>query len=178
MDGVSNRDNHCVPAAQQLISSSDNNIEVYTGDLPETSATRYVYADDVALTISASIFREAELALLHDISVVNTYMIKRKLRLSVEKTVCSVFHLKNCSTNYQLNVKRKPNVTVKFDSHPSYLGICMDRSLSFRTHLHTLKKKVSSRVALIKRLAGVGWCGGQKMAPHVNKWSPLDGAHE
>jgi len=20
------------------------------------------------------------------------------------------------------------------------------------------------------------WCGGQKMAPHVNKWSPLDGA--
>jgi len=21
-------------------------------------------------------------------------------------------------------------------------------------------------------------CGGQKMAPHVNKWSPLDGAHE
>jgi len=21
-------------------------------------------------------------------------------------------------------------------------------------------------------------CGGQKMAPHVNQWSPLDGAHE
>jgi len=21
-------------------------------------------------------------------------------------------------------------------------------------------------------------CGGQKMAPHVHKWSPLDGAHE
>jgi len=46
---------------------------------------------------------------------------------------------------------------VKFDSHPSCLGVCLDRSLSFRTHLHTLKKKVSSRVALIKRLAGVGW---------------------
>jgi len=24
----------------------------------------------------------------------------------------------------------------------------------------------------------IGYCGGQKMAPHVNKWSPLDGAHE
>jgi len=23
-----------------------------------------------------------------------------------------------------------------------------------------------------------GLCGGQKMAPHVHKWSPLDGAHE
>jgi len=51
----------------------------------------------------------------------------------------------------------KPNVTVKFDSHPSYLGVCLDRSLLFRTHLHTLKRKVSSRVALIKRLAGVDW---------------------
>jgi len=71
--------------------------------------------------------------------------------------VCSVFHLKNHSANYQLNVKLKPNVTVKFDSHPSYLGKCLDRSLSFRTHLHTLNKKVSSRVALIKQLAGVGW---------------------
>jgi len=30
---------------------------------------------------------------------------------------------------------------VKFDSHPSYLCICLDRSLLFRTHLHTLKKK-------------------------------------
>jgi len=24
----------------------------------------------------------------------------------------------------------------------------------------------------------VSLCGGQKMAPHVNKWSPLDGARE
>ena len=89
--------------------------------------------------------------------VVNTYLTKWELKLSVEKTVYSVFHLKNHSANYQLNVKLKPNVTVKFDSHPSYTGICLDRFLSFRTHLNTLNKKVSSRVALIKRLAGVGW---------------------
>jgi len=24
----------------------------------------------------------------------------------------------------------------------------------------------------------IAMCGGQKMAPHVNKWPPLDGAHE
>ena len=70
--------------------------------------------------------------------------------------MCSVFHLKNHSANYQLNIKLKPNVTVKFDPLSPYLGICFDRSLSFRTHLHMLKKKVSWRVAL-KRLASVGW---------------------
>ena len=26
--------------------------------------------------------------------------------------------------------------------------------------------------------SAVGYCGCQKMAPHVNKWLPLDGAHE
>jgi len=74
-------------------------------DFPETSAKRYMHVDDVALTVSAPTFREAELALSHDISVVNAYLTKWKLRLSVEKTVCSVFHLKNHSANYQLNVK-------------------------------------------------------------------------
>jgi len=130
---------------------------IYTADFPETSAKRSMYVDDVALTASAPTFREAELALSHDISVLNAHLTKWNLRLSVEKTVCSVFHPKNHSANYQLNVKFKPNVTVKIDSYSSYLGICLDRSLLFRTQLNTLKKRALSRVALIKRLAGVGW---------------------
>jgi len=68
---------------------------IYTADFPETSAKRYMYADDVALTVSAPTFGEADGTLSHDISVVNTNLTKWKLRLSVEKTVCSVFHLKN-----------------------------------------------------------------------------------
>jgi len=88
---------------------------IYTADFPETSAKQYMYTDDVALTGSATTFREAELALSHDISVVNAYLTKWKLRLSVEKTVCSVFHLKNHSVNYQLNVKLKPNATRKVE---------------------------------------------------------------
>jgi len=47
---------------------------IYTADFPETSSKWYMYADDVALTISTLTFREAELTLSHDISVVNTYM--------------------------------------------------------------------------------------------------------
>ena len=40
-----------------------------------------MYADDVALTVTAPTFREAELALSHDVSVVNTYLTRWKLRL-------------------------------------------------------------------------------------------------
>ena len=53
---------------------------IYTADFPETSAKRYMYADDVALTVSAPTFSDAERALSHDISVVNACLTKWKLR--------------------------------------------------------------------------------------------------
>ena len=38
----------------------------------------------------------------------------------------------------------------------------MDRSLTFRHHLVALRKKLSSRVTLLKRLVGSGWGAGAK----------------
>ena len=36
----------------------------------------------------------------------------------------------------------------------------MDRSLTYRRHLESLRKKLTSRVALLRRLAGSGWGAG------------------
>ena len=40
---------------------------------------------------------------------------------------------------------------------PTYLGVKMDRSLTYHHHLESLKMKVASRVALIRKLAGTTW---------------------
>ena len=40
---------------------------------------------------------------------------------------------------------------------PTYLEISLDRTLTYQHHLETLRKKLTSRVALIRRLAGTGW---------------------
>ena len=40
---------------------------------------------------------------------------------------------------------------------PTYFGVELDRSLTFRRHFEALQKKVSTRVTLLKRLAGSGW---------------------
>ena len=45
---------------------------------------------------------------------------------------------------------------------PTYLGIKLDRSLTFRHHLVALCKKLSIRVALLRRLAGSKWGAGAK----------------
>ena len=45
---------------------------------------------------------------------------------------------------------------------PTYLGVKLERSLTFRHHLEALRKKLSDRVALLRRLAGSGWGAGAK----------------
>ena len=43
------------------------------------------------------------------------------------------------------------------------LGVKLDRSLRFRHHLVALRKKLSSRVTLLRRLVGSGWGAGAKI---------------
>ena len=60
--------------------------------------------------------------------------------------------------DYQLQVCIDEN-HLKFETKPTYLGVTLDQSLMFKVHLTKLKNKVSSRVALIRRLAGTKWGG-------------------
>ena len=92
-------------------------------------------------------------------AVIQSYLQKWKLKLSETKTVSSVFHLTNREANRELSVKLngKP---LPFSAIPKYLGITLDRSLTYRQHLQSLRKKLSTRVSLIRRLAGTTWGAG------------------
>ena len=85
-----------------------------------------------------------------------TYLQTWRLQLSHTKTVTTAFHLNNREAKRELNIynngKRLP-----FCAVPTYLGVKLDRSLTFRYHLEALRKKLTTRVALIRRLAVSGW---------------------
>jgi hypothetical protein len=85
-----------------------------------------------------------------------SYFKKWRLILSVTKTVSAYFHLNNRQANQELSVTvdgRK----IPFSPLPTYLGVKMDRSLTYHQHLDSLKLKVASRTALIRKLAGSTW---------------------
>ena len=69
------------------------------------------------------------------------------------------FHLKNKEANGELKVKYN-NETLSCCSEPKYLGATFDRSLTYRRHLESLPKKLTSRVALLRRLSGYCWGAG------------------
>ena len=79
--------------------------------------------------------------------------------MNTTKTVSAVFHLNNKEAKHELKVNFN-NETLPFCSEPKYLGVTLDRSLTYRRHLESLRKKLTSRIALLRRLAGSGWVAG------------------
>ena len=83
------------------------------------------------------------------------------MKLSHTKTVTAAFHLNNREAKRELKVYDNLRL-LPFCPTPTYLGVKLDRSLTFRHHLVALRKKISSRVTLLRRLVGSGWGAGAK----------------
>ena len=73
----------------------------------------------------------------------------------------AAFHLNNREAKRELKVYNN-NRLLQFCPTPTYLGVKLDRSLTFRHYLVALRKKLSSRVTLLRRLVGSGWGAGAK----------------
>jgi len=92
-------------------------------------------------------------------AIVGEHLQTWKLKLSFTKTVSAVFHLNNKEAKRELKVNFN-NETLPFCSEPKYLGVTLDRSLTYHRHLEPLRKKLTSRVALLRQLVGSGWGAG------------------
>ena len=71
------------------------------------------------------------------------------------------FHLRNKEVKRELKVYANGKLLSSFPVS-THLGVKLDRSLTFRNHLETLREKLGTRVILLKRLAGSGWGAGAK----------------
>ena len=134
---------------------------IYISDLPSTVSRKYAYADDLALVHTNRDWRSLEETLSRDMTTLEGYLQKWRLKLSGTKTVSSCFHLHNHEAKRELSVllNGKP---LPFCTEPTYLGVTLDRALTFRRHLESMRKKLTSRVSLIRRLAGSGWGAGAR----------------
>ena len=126
---------------------------IYTYDLPSMISRKFAYADDLALLHSSGNWKDLEGTLSQDMSTLSAYL--------QTKTVTTAFHLNNREAKRELKVYNNSRL-LPFCPTPTYLGVKLDRLLTFRHHLVALRKKLSSRVTLLRRLVGSGWCAGAK----------------
>ena len=97
-----------------------------------------------------------EHTLISDLQELNSYFHKWRLKLNPNKTVSSTFHLANRLAYLQLNM-RLNNALIKHEPHPKYLGITLDRSLTFKPHLTHTAEKIQARCNLLRKLASQKW---------------------
>ena len=134
---------------------------IYTYDLPSMISRKFAYADDLALLHSSGNWKDLEGTLSQDMSTLSAYLHTWRLKLSHTKTVTAAFHLNNREAKRELKVYNNDRL-LPFCPTPTYLGVKLDRSLTFRHHLVALRKKLSSRVTLLRRLVGSGLGAGAK----------------
>lgn len=129
---------------------------LYIRDMPPTTSQKFCYADDMALIVQTKSMGEGEDLLAADLEVLNQYYKRWRLCPNPSKTEVSSFHLNNRLANTELKVIFCEE-QLRYNPFPKYLGITLDRSLTFKKHLELTGQKLKTRNNLLHKLAGTTW---------------------
>jgi hypothetical protein len=102
---------------------------------------QFQYADDIAQTYQHDeSFPDYKANLAVDLERLNQYFIQIQ--------ASCVFHLSTYHANRTLDIQFAAT-PFQHVEHPKYLGVTLDRSLTYKTHLSKTAKKVAARVNLV-----------------------------
>ena len=73
-----------------------------------------------------------------------------------DKTQVTAFHLRNKEANRSLKVEWN-RTKLENTPHPKYLGVTLDRTLSYKEHMHNTKMKVVTHNNLLRKLSNSKW---------------------
>ena len=128
---------------------------VYTNDQPIAQNTKsFIYADDLCVATQSECFDEIERCLNNALIDLGAYYKQWYLNANPTKTQVCVFHLDNHKANHKLNIEWD-GTQLEHCSAPIYLGVTLDRALTFRPHINKLKKKLNTRVCLLQQQMGL-----------------------
>ena len=134
----------------------------YIADMPNTKAHKFGYADDWALAYQSERWEHLEETLGDDGNAIKDYFDRWYLEINMTKTVATAFHLDNHQARRALsvNIAGQP---LPSDEFPKYLGVTLDRSLTYKRHIETTSQKLSKRNNIIGKLAGTRWGASQSV---------------
>lgn len=130
---------------------------VYTSNFVNTTSCKFMYADNVGLIAQAYSFKKLEKILNEDLFTVHNYFHSWHLTLNTTKTTSIAFHLNNRDENRKFNLMSQV-IRIQGGDSPRYLGIKLDRTLTFKQYLKGIKNKLKTRNNIISKLAGTS-CG-------------------
>lgn len=133
---------------------------LYTSDMPQTISRKFLLADDLALATQYS-YRDlpekfAVASLNRYLLQLDKYYASERLVPNPDKTEVTTFHLSNAKAERKIEVQFCGSI-VKYNFTPRYLGVHLDRSLTYGPHVTRLCAKPKTRCNIIQKLAGTTW---------------------
>ena len=104
----------------------------------------------------SSSFTEVETTIGDALDELTQYYRSNSLCANPDKTQVTAFHLRNKEANRSLKVEWN-RTKLENTPHPKYLGITLDRTLSYKEHIHNTKMKVATRNNLLRKLSNSKW---------------------
>ena len=109
-----------------------------------------MYADDTIyfnLEDFPALNREQEIN--KELEKLNLWFKLNKLTLNVDKTKCMFFHKRRAVPSINLSMN---NIPIDIVPHFNYLGIILDKHLSWKTHITMITGKLSKINGILNRL--------------------------
>ena len=130
---------------------------IYTNNQPVSPGTRSpIYADDLGIATLNHNIDDIEATLSTALQNLTTYYKDNQLKVNPAKTQVSLFHIRNREVCRKLALTWN-GVDFKKCDVPVYLGVTLDRTLSYKHHIEKVKGKVKTRKNLLHKLANSSW---------------------
>ena len=129
---------------------------IYTNDQPiPTGCRSFLYADDLAICAQGKRFPDVEERLESALNEMSAYYKRNSLKPNPSKTQVCAFHLRNKEAKKIANIFG--GSTLEHTDCLKYLGVILDRSLTYRNQYVKTRQKVTSSNSLLKKLTGSKW---------------------
>ena len=122
--------------------------------LRQLSCFKGAFADDVMCAVQGADAAEGSRELSRSLRVAWEWARMYRMRWSLQKCVSTLLSRRGV---YQQPAVRFGGQDLRYEAHPRYLGLWLDRRLTFSFHVGKVTAKASRALAFVRQLAGPSW---------------------
>ena len=124
---------------------------IYINDLPNISIQFFLFADDTNIYYEAESSEQLEQVINKELKKLHTWLMVSRLSLNMDKTNYIMFHPYNKPINHTITLKFRKNAIME-KKCIKYLGIMIDSTLTWHTHIGNVSKKMLRAIGLLYKI--------------------------
>ena len=127
---------------------------IYINDIANlTLSSKFkLYADDIVLYTCSKDPVKASSDMQNDLNTITNWCDNNRLTINTGKTKCVIFGSKNKLKSYVSNPVKVKGICLQFVSSYKYLGIYLDNSMRFTTHMCDVVKKAAHKIYQLSKI--------------------------